>query len=612
MSRSQLRANQILTTFGPGAMVDLPEKSVIIGGLHKWVYEKDKPCIVEEPRLAAKLARLLRRQDDSFKRMTIQLRTPPPSADVMYQKGQVTPGVTGYEFPHWHIVQFVELSPKKHRRRRLVLNTSLEKNGRFKFKDKSQSVVPVRFVRACRKGHVGDIQWREFAHGGTTACQQDLWMEERGTTGDLSDVFIVCECGAERCMREAAQPGTLGKCNSSMPWLDDFDSPCKESNRLLVRTASNAYFAQTLSVISIPDGMNKLEEVAAELWESGLVNVKDRAKLDQLMDLVPAVKDRLEGVDLDGLLTVIQAMQEGKDLKSVAKPVKETEFDALSQAPEEAVSDMPQGDFFVRQLAPGTWQDPLLAGLDKVVLVHRLREVVALAGFTRFEPESTDVTGELDLKVVRAPLVQKPDWMPVSENRGEGFFLQFKPEAIKAWTERPEVQLRMEHLSESYDKWKTAHPSQSQPTMPGLPFIMLHSLAHMLISAISLECGYPLSSLRERIFAPDNTGSMEGNYGILIYTSSAGAEGTLGGLVYAAREIKKHLRKAIQLGSLCSNDPICSAHGSQEMGMERIAGSACHACLYISETSCERFNQFLDRSLVVPTIEDRNCSFFQT
>ena len=47
-------------------------------------------------------------------------------------------------------------------------------------------------------------------------------------------------------------------------------------------------------------------------------------------------------------------------------------------------------------------EDTLLAAIDKLVLVHRLREVVSLLGFTRFEAVSPDKDGELDLDVIRA------------------------------------------------------------------------------------------------------------------------------------------------------------------------------------------------------------------
>jgi hypothetical protein len=93
---------------------------------------------------------------------------------------------------------------------------------------------------------------------------------------------------------------------------------------------------------------------------------------------------------------------------------------------------------------------------------------------------------------------------------------------------------------------------------------------------------------------------------ILIMTGSAGAEGTLGGLVEQGRKIGGHLRRAMEMGRLCSNDPVCASHAPQEGAddpTERyLEGAACHGCLYVAEPSCERFNGYLDRALVVPTL----------
>jgi hypothetical protein len=133
---------------------------------------------------------------------------------------------------------------------------------------------------------------------------------------------------------------------------------------------------------------------------------------------------------------------------------------------------------------------------------------------------------------------------------------------------------------------------------------MLHSLAHLLITAISLECGYPASSLRERIYAAPE------RYGILIYTGSSDAEGTLGGLVEAGREIRKHMRRALDLAALCSNDPVCAHHLPSEHDYQPLLGSACHGCLLISETSCEQHNDFLDRGCLIPTVEGSGAEFF--
>ena len=138
---------------------------------------------------------------------------------------------------------------------------------------------------------------------------------------------------------------------------------------------------------------------------------------------------------------------------------------------------------------------------------------------------------------------------------------------------------------------------------------MLHSLAHLLLTAISLECGYPASSLRERVYVP-GPGSATDGYGILIYTGSSDAEGTLGGLVMAGREIRRHVRRALESGELCSNDPICAHHAPSRHDGQQLLGSACHGCLLIAETSCEQRNEFLDRALVVPTVEAIGAEFF--
>jgi hypothetical protein len=139
----------------------------------------------------------------------------------------------------------------------------------------------------------------------------------------------------------------------------------------------------------------------------------------------------------------------------------------------------------------------------------------------------------------------------------------------------------------------------------GLPYILLHSLSHLLITAVSLECGYAASSIRERIYAGD------GGYGILLYTGTPDAEGTLGGLVEVGRQVEKHLRHALNLGRLCSNDPVCAQHRPDFVQEERfLSGAACHGCLLIAEPSCERRNEQLDRALVVPTVEGLGAEFF--
>ena len=159
-------------------------------------------------------------------------------------------------------------------------------------------------------------------------------------------------------------------------------------------------------------------------------------------------------------------------------------------------------------------------------------------------------------------------------------------------------------LFRGFELWKADREGSSRQ-IPGLPYYMLHTLSHLLMTAIALECGYPSSSIRERVYASSR------GFGILIYTGSSDAEGTLGGLVETGRSIRDHLHKALELASLCSNDPVCACHEPGQHDPLLLHGAACHGCLLISETSCEQQNDFLDRALVVPTVESGAAALFE-
>ncbi len=124
---------------------------------------------------------------------------------------------------------------------------------------RSLNVVPIRFVRACRQGHIGDIDWYQFVHGGDAACQRQgrqLFLDQRGTSGDLAEISVRCTCGAQRNLAQIGleKAAVFGLCDGARPWLGPaMRERCSETNRLLVRTASNAYFPQRMSVISLPE-----------------------------------------------------------------------------------------------------------------------------------------------------------------------------------------------------------------------------------------------------------------------------------------------------------------------------------------------------------------------
>jgi len=139
--------------------------------------------------------------------------------------------------------------------------------------------------------------------------------------------------------------------------------------------------------------------------------------------------------------------------------------------------------------------------------------------------------------------------------------------------------------------------------------VLLHTLSHLLIQSLAMRAGYSASSIRERIYSE----SESERYGVLLYTGSSDAEGTLGGLVGEARNIYDHLQAALRMAALCSNDPICAQH-SPDSSMEKrwLHGAACHGCTLVAETSCEMRNEYLDRALVVPVIGLGGAAFFKS
>lgn len=592
----QIRQSQIVTTFGPGAMLDLPNHSVLVGGLDHWTPGGEE---IHEPRLVEKLKRLL---DVPM----LKLLSPP--AD---QEDPTVPqtGITAWQFPEWFITQDVidESQQAGSVRSRMLVHRKALTRGKFVDEErKKRPVVPVRFVRACRSGHIGDIDWYEFVHSGPTQCRRQLWVDERGTSGDLADIWVRCECKAQRPMSDASlmQTRSLGNCDGSRPWLGPYTKEsCGEPNRLLIRTASNAYFPQQMSVISLPDRDEVVAAAVDLVWQNFLEYVET---IDELRDdrrRKPPVKSALEGLGDEEVFSEITTRRSGG--AATTKSVKQAELETLMASRLEIGEDRADGAFFARALPREQWDKPWMAAIDRVVLIHRLREVVALAGFTRFEAAAPDVTGELEMGVRRAAIARETTWVPAVENRGEGLFVLFKSSIVESWAQRQDVQNRGRKLEAGFECWKKEHQG-SHRQFPGLPYVMLHSFSHLLLTSVSLECGYPASALRERIYALPGIG-----YGVLIYTGSSDAEGTLGGLIQVGRQIDAHIEAAIEVGELCSNDPVCAQHEPQNAHECRfLHGAACHGCLLIAETSCEQHNEFLDRALVVPTVDNLGIHLF--
>ena len=220
-------------------------------------------------------------------------------------------------------------------------------------------------------------------------------------------------------------------------------------------------------------------------------------------------------------------------------------------------------DFRLRAVAVSSQFSHLVS---QVVLVERLREVTALVGFTRIDAGGELTDPELDIPTKTAPLSRNATaWVPASEVRGEGIFIQFDEQRIQAWAQSQAVRNTQAEFLDAHIRWRKARGiDPPEDGFPGIRYVLLHSFSHALMRQLSLECGYSAASLRERIYARPETDSQSAMAGILIYTSAPDSEGTLGGLVSLGETetLGTYIAQALEAAHLCANDPLmCRTYG---------------------------------------------------
>jgi hypothetical protein len=191
---------------------------------------------------------------------------------------------------------------------------------------------------------------------------------------------------------------------------------------------------------------------------------------------------------------------------------------------------------------------------------------------------------------------------------GEGIFLRFDEQAVKSWESKAAVKAHDTRLRSGHRGWRNARKLEQDAGYPGIRYAMLHTFSHLLIRELALECGYNAASIRERIYA--NAYGDVPMAGVLLYTAAADSDGTLGGLIELGKpeNLGRMIEQALIRAAICASDPLCSEHDPDKD--RSLHAAACHACAFVSETSCERANRYLDRSLMVETFASNDAAFF--
>lgn len=608
-----VRPSQLLWTYGPGALVDLPNLSVITSGTDIW--QKERCAVITEARLLAAVQQRLGVQVESLRMAPFSKSE---TSDRLSAEAKV--GVPVRPFPRWlRCVKCGLLAPYDNGLFDLKENPYRPESTRFvhagcrgsdgKLTPKDADAVPARMLLACRNGHLDDFPWHWFVHSGPSTCRGTLRFFESGASLQTENLWVKCDkCEAAKSLAQAfgkAGKENLPGCRGRHPHLDRFDHKCDEDARAVLLGATNSWFPVSISALAIPrPNASPLQQIIIDHWDD-FADVED---VGELKGTIKALTKRGEAAGLDAhtpevVWAAIEAHRSGADAEDEDEPdIKGPEWRVLTNPT--PVNDYP--NFLSEETAPPASFQSVIA---RVLLLKRLREVNALLGFTRVE--SPDEIGAAGSGPVSAPLSSsRPDWVPANQVHGEGIFIQFDEAAIAAWEQNPAVQHADARLRGGHKGWRNRRNlSPAEAGYPEARYVLLHTLAHLLIRELALECGYNAASIRERIYA---SVSEDGNQaGFIIYTAAADSDGTLGGLVELGKpeNLERLFTQALRRARICSSDPLCAEHDPQKD--QSLHAAACHACSFVAETSCESSNRYLDRAMVVPTIQNAATAFFQ-
>lgn len=611
----EVRRSQIIG-YGPGAIIDFRAGSkgggpvsVVAASLDSWnqtaTLEENDPHLLFEPRLQKVLDKSHFRQ---------------PPIDDSDPEDSPERHLRGYRFPSWLICPECNRldysgawgkTPGDAARWCEVCSINA---GRRVF------AVPTRFVTACVNGHLDEFPWHYWirrayltGRGGNKPECLDASEDERrpkckfrlfgrGGSG-LESLFL--ECGNKNCKARTAMAGIFDQealkglsCSGRRPWIEgDARETCEETPRALQRGASNLYFPVTYSVLSIPPWTGDVFAEIGAAWAT-LRRMAPELRKESIEAYAEGYAGRHGMTKAEYTEHVKRLFDDEEDVNH--ESIRPQEYLALK-----ARRRKDDPNFSTKsEKVPALLADHI----SSLVRVRRLREVRALLTFKRIQPPvdiSNPGTGKFgEICDPNGPV----DWLPAIEVLGEGIFIELSKDLIQRWlSEQPKVVERVEKLNEEYRAFLQRLTGQEPQTVEVTPTeVLVHSFSHTVIKRLAFEAGYDAASLRERLFVSNDPWMA----GVLIYTATADADGTLGGL---ERQGQKERVENLVLGAVrdvewCASDPLCRRGITSTS--EALNLSACHNCLFLPETSCEKGNRLLDRTLLVGDEEESIEGFF--
>ncbi|MBB3010250.1 DUF1998 domain-containing protein [Cupriavidus alkaliphilus] len=630
---SEIRLGQLIAPFGPGSIyTDKNGVPNIVCGLDFWYKKPDghgqwqvgeaamHKHVIDEPRLSALLC-------------VSHFRLPPQYGFDEQNPELSKLQVQTHRFPTW----YVDSTTRK--LRRFSLNTvklASPENGPARWR-------PVRFIMVCAHGHIADFPWKPWC-GCTCPGNEGLELHDSGGP-DLRSVRISCKtcmksktlAGAMSVEREPAT-GKIDKsgltkagiqCSGERPWLGSATERCSEAPVGVLVNQSNIYFGRTISSIYLPDLTSEreivdiqeiLREQAQHLTAAKVfydMNMRSNA-LQLLQSILQPHYNNALPAD-EAIFAAFESLNQGAPVANgIAEPTgKESDTLTFRRAEYNVLrNEVQAGKSKELRVVPSEVPAAFNGWLDAINLVERLRETRVFYGFDRLV-RSPDPLQSVPSSAMKQLFLHPPEplhqWLPAVKNYGEGLYFELREEMITSWLEKnaPWLQARLDPVFVNRMAAETMlmPPSPSACTWRwAARYLLVHTLAHIVIGQLVFECGYSSASLKERLFVSNDTAAPMAAF--LVYTAAGDSEGSLGGLVRLGRKelLEPMMRRAISRASWCSADPVCS-EDLGGTGSRLVNKAACHACVLLPETACETINSGLDRAMIVGTPQEPQVGF---
>ena len=621
------RPSSLLYTHGSGSIMDLPGFSVMPSGLDDWdrIWQRrDSIPTIVEPRLLDVVRLHLGPQVDSLRPYPWQ-----PKLGVNAREGSDL-GVPARVFPQWlrctgcdflgpvSRFHYENTHPFRPDKAQLVHRKCPGRGSTSGKGNRERQAVPAPHLLTCTNGHLDEFPYSLWVHRGKPCSDGEAPRLKMGdaSVGKSSGARIECAlCGASRGMAEAQ--GANGreklpqKCRGRHPHLDIFEKNCNARPSLILMGASNLWFPSTQSIIVLP--RTEVEEKGALADHlRGALGLEKIAKYSGNLEIIrdfaeAAGVDLVAWDDADLANFIGELLNPDDDAKREER--RETWDPIELLIPEwiylQRPALFPKQDngsgLMVTEMPVAENLKPLV---HRVVAIDRMKRVNAFIGFTRLD--AMDRANDAGNRMVKLTRSGRPAWVPATEDRGEGIFIQLDLDRVSDWeTSIQSTGLWQAHKDAHRRNFQrrfseTAKVVDPDSRMPEPRYWLLHTLSHALIRKMAMQSGYGAASLNERIYAWPAAPGRDAAAGIFIGTTASDSEGTLGGLVALAEPAKLGplFMSALRKAARCSSDPVCAMRTPRDPE-DFLHGAACHCCSFVSETSCEKANRFLDRRLLL-------------